>query len=822
MWVIRKKAIVILKGFLMNLSKIINYIIMIIFFIVISSNAQLVRQNITSVTIYEESSGVHKHIFQMNNNRLFENINKEGTTHYDFTTGTEFYDVYISDSTGCADSLGDYITIDCYFPYAFLNDEVGNNIDAIELSFSDGIKKYPTKITNIEPGYGLIEQPYIDSLGFNERAVGEPDGKSTRLGSFRSSMTLGDFKEPYVKGEFTQDNSTIALWHLNEGSGTIFYDATSNNNDGQMFSSTWENSGKFGTALYLDGIDDYASVEISTTMESFSTNNITIEMWIYLNDNNTDRKNVIWRYGTSADNCLSSAEIEYTDGVWKISAYYFPDDYPNTPYALGGRKLVSNAINPFQWYHLALTYNGKKERLFVNDELQDELSSSNALPITSGNFWLGKNGNSSNPHFFKGKIDEIRISNVARYDGENQQKDGWKYLGADMQWSNHYPFSSQKTTNNLLNEKFYVSDVDDGHILTGDVNGNGKLELIYANQSKLMIIDGQGEELLNSNSLFSNGMLTLISDVNNDGINDIGIGTEKSSNLTIKFYDSEGNVVRSFNKTGGSDSYIYPRAVLFNGKLIAENNAGYALNPRGWSIFDLNTSNELWYYDIGPNLNYSSIADVNGDGKFKICGRTATVHNGKSGSGFNGNGTTTTDGDMWDIVIDENGNEIFSKKYSSPSDGWARHRFVDFDGDGTFKILGEESHSINYYHGTSQLHIIDANTGDFLKSFDGFQDQFWYTSICDINNDGEKEIVTTNGGYNNQFKQYILDKDLNVLKNSSITGFIKATNDLTGNGDNEIILTNEDTLKITDNNFNLLHKIEDYCKIVSDMLTHTT
>ena len=73
-----------------------------------------------------------------------------------------------------------------------------------------------------------------------------------------------------------------------------------------------------------------------------------------------------------------------------------------------------------QWTHLALVFDGKKAAFYVNGRLQKEQSTTAGATHNRQPLYIGADpdGNGQAGRFFVGAIDEVRLSAVARYEGE--------------------------------------------------------------------------------------------------------------------------------------------------------------------------------------------------------------------------------------------------------------------------------------------------------------------------------------------------------------------------------------------------------------------
>lgn len=102
----------------------------------------------------------------------------------------EHYDFFYSDAAGNFDLNGSYITIEAFRGGLFSNDQVGNNIDAVELKFDNDSAFYADIISSYELGTGLSGE-YLNSNGFAQAALGPADDQTTFMGDGNSRITVG-------------------------------------------------------------------------------------------------------------------------------------------------------------------------------------------------------------------------------------------------------------------------------------------------------------------------------------------------------------------------------------------------------------------------------------------------------------------------------------------------------------------------------------------------------------------------------------------------------------------------------------------------------
>lgn len=160
-------------------------------------------------------------------------------------------------------------------------------------------------------------------------------------------------------------------------------------------------------SLNFDG-NSYVSVPHNDTLNLSS--NLTIECWFTVEGASiNDWIGIVCK--------LDASSVSY-------SGYFFGlgqnSTYPNhlVFYIYPSGQHINCPFSPTlnQWYNLAVTYNGSVMRMFLDGNLIQETAAtgviaSNTFPLTIG----GQNGNFWNRNL-NGKIDEVRISSVARYE----------------------------------------------------------------------------------------------------------------------------------------------------------------------------------------------------------------------------------------------------------------------------------------------------------------------------------------------------------------------------------------------------------------------
>jgi hypothetical protein len=375
-------------------------------------------------------------------------------------------------------------------------------------------------------------------------------------------------------------------------------------------------------------------------------------------------------------------------------------------------------------------------------------------------------------------------------------------MGVDVAYSNFYPYGSiTNVSGGTLNLKWSIPNVKEWLIATGDINGDGKVEIVAVDavNKRLKAISYSGAILWDIAIPSASYVVPpFLENVQGDSSPEIFVGyRDTSNNLKVNVYDGNGNLIKTLNAgLGGWDSSCAPFMVKGD-TVFLWCQAGYSCSPRGLKALSYSGANVIWENISGNSLGGApySVADIDNDGVLDISIPSFTPHNGCSGGGID-------DGQLWSIVIKEDGTTRFATTLASLQgighlDGWYTQKLADLDGDGNPEIIGLEGHD-SPYPGTNKVYIINSTGTAIVRTWNGPYNGGPYSqssSIVDLNGDGKKEIIYSSWGPVEDL--YILSYDLSTtLYTSPGGGILMGTNDIDGDGEIEIIVLQRSTKKI--------------------------
>ncbi|MCI0590883.1 MAG: PKD domain-containing protein, partial [Gammaproteobacteria bacterium] len=202
----------------------------------------------------------------------------------------------------------------------------------------------------------------------------------------------------------------VAAYTFEEKNGTTVVDASGKGNNGTISGATRINQGRFGKALSFDGngnvvtVNDAASLDLTTGM--------TIEAWVYpINPsaNWTPWHPVVMKAGSTNTNGSTYGAAAYvlyasTDTDQAATGVFTNGSW--LEYLKEGPTLATNT-----WTHIAGTYNGTTQRLYINGEEVANSPLTDPIQVSDGVLYIG--GTPFWGEFFRGYIDEIRVYNRA-------------------------------------------------------------------------------------------------------------------------------------------------------------------------------------------------------------------------------------------------------------------------------------------------------------------------------------------------------------------------------------------------------------------------
>jgi len=217
----------------------------------------------------------------------------------------------------------------------------------------------------------------------------------------------------YGKSNFVYSNNTIITNGLvlnldagnpqsYSGDEIFWYDLSGNENNGTLFNEIVYNPDNLGS-LVFDGIDDYISIQYSTTIDP--TDGITIDLWCYPTDITTERYYELYRKETSPGRQLFSFQEFGT----VIS--FGSDTNINDYHELDINITPSNYTN--KWIHLVATYTDGYKAIYANGNLIGSSTSVYGTLVQSvGISFIGTLGvDMGIREYFKGSFAAFKIYN---------------------------------------------------------------------------------------------------------------------------------------------------------------------------------------------------------------------------------------------------------------------------------------------------------------------------------------------------------------------------------------------------------------------------
>jgi PKD repeat protein len=216
-----------------------------------------------------------------------------------------------------------------------------------------------------------------------------------------ASTSTGGTSGGSTGGTTTNSTGLVAAYGFEEASGTTVADKSPQGNNGVISGASRTSSGRFGKALSFNGAGNWVTINDSPSLDL--TNRVTVEAWVYPT---TNMAGSYWRtvvakehpggasYYLAANSDLDKPQFGIGTENWGWYKLY------------GGPLLAANT-----WTHLAATYDGTIQRLYVNGTQVASRAQTGNMMVSSGPLRIG--GTEIWSEFFQGRIDEVRVYNRA-------------------------------------------------------------------------------------------------------------------------------------------------------------------------------------------------------------------------------------------------------------------------------------------------------------------------------------------------------------------------------------------------------------------------
>lgn len=160
-----------------------------------------------------------------------------------------------------------------------------------------------------------------------------------------------------------------------------------------------------GTAMQFDGIDDYVLIDDHPSLNP--STQITLEAWVY--SDQMDRgswQEFIMKGGNSAQEPRQYyIRPRRDDGRLEFRLH----DTNNNSEGESSDSILTNGV----WHHVAGTYDGEEIKIYINGILHGSDSIRFMIQTSDQPLTFGRLGSIS-AEYFSGRLDEVRIWNIAR------------------------------------------------------------------------------------------------------------------------------------------------------------------------------------------------------------------------------------------------------------------------------------------------------------------------------------------------------------------------------------------------------------------------
>ena len=194
-----------------------------------------------------------------------------------------------------------------------------------------------------------------------------------------------------------------SYWRLGESSGTTAVDSMNVRNgtyvNGVQLGQSPAPAGTTDTAARFDGTNDYVSFRDGYDLSG--TASFSLEAWVQPSSKNAT---TVWRRILSKESSSGGYALIISPRDGRIGF-----DRRSSSGTSGVRSTTQLVAG--RWYHVAVTYDGARLRLYLNGKLEGTTATTRSLPNTAAPLRLA--AGSGGGGYLGGKIDDVAVYNAA-------------------------------------------------------------------------------------------------------------------------------------------------------------------------------------------------------------------------------------------------------------------------------------------------------------------------------------------------------------------------------------------------------------------------
>ncbi len=344
------------------------------------------------------------------------------------------------------------------------------------------------------------------------------------------SFNAPDINQFKVVGSTVGDvyfpQTTLLLPFDGSNGATTTSDLSSKNNTVVFYGNAQLSTAqsKFGgSSLLLDGTGDYLQIANQSYFD-FSTNDWTIECWFYLDSSTSGTYNTLLDMGNGS----APGSGPYWTAVKNDSGTYYIGAALDSTTAGDWDVLNNLAISTLSadtWNHFAISRAGSNFKVFLNGTSVATGTSASAMRDENSTVNIGARGQNTASHYFKGYIDDVRITTgVARYTSNFTP-----------------PTSAHLTSAGDVNKQVLINSTADGVAIgTGGINqariakawvnfnGTGTVAINGSYNVSSITDDGTGDYDINFSTALSDTNYVVVGTVGGSSI----VGFKRDQNET--------------------------------------------------------------------------------------------------------------------------------------------------------------------------------------------------------------------------------------------------------------------------------------------------